>query len=207
MSTPWLTVPLADYEGHMSSAEVQQLNTLSELFAELLAYARPVSVAVLGIAGGNGLDQIDPTLTKRIVGIDVNPSYLDSVRQRYSHLCGLKLHHADLAEQLLTVEPVQLVHAALVFEHAGVTRCLENAISLVAANGYLSVVLQLPSHIEPGVGVSSFPSLQNLKSRFSLVDPEWLRETLEQRQFRLAHEVCRSLPAGKAFWMGVFTRQ
>lgn len=207
MSNPWLTVPLADYEGHMSSAEIQQLDALSELFAESVAYSRPASVALLGIAGGNGLDQIDPTVTKRIVGIDVNPSYLDTVRQRYLHLCGLELHHVDLAKQLLSLMPVQLVHAALVFEHAGVNRCLENAVSLVAPNGYLSVVLQLPSEVEQGVGASPFPSLQNLKLHFSLVDPKWLCETLEPHNFRLVREARRSLPAGKGFWMGIFTRE
>jgi hypothetical protein len=31
MSNPWLKIPLADYEGHMRSAEVQQLDALSAL--------------------------------------------------------------------------------------------------------------------------------------------------------------------------------
>ena len=77
MSNPWLTIPLADYEGHMKSADVQQLDVLSELFAETLAYCHPVSVAVLGMAGGNGLDRVDGAITRRIVGLDVNPLYLD----------------------------------------------------------------------------------------------------------------------------------
>lgn len=84
MSNPWLTVPLADYEGHMNSANVQQLDALSELFARALAYCRPSSVAVLGIAGGNGLERIDLDTTKRILGFDINASYLDEVRQRYA---------------------------------------------------------------------------------------------------------------------------
>src|SRR5665213_493080 len=163
MSNPWLTVPLADYEGHMRSAEVQQLEALSDLFAEPVARYRPGSIAMLGIAGGNGLDQIDANVTKRIVGLDVNPLYLDAVRQRYSLLCGLELYCIDLAEQVIDLQPVQLVHAALVFEHAGTGRCLENALSLVSPGGALSVVLQLPSEIEQGVGTSGFPSIQNLK--------------------------------------------
>ena len=207
MSNPWLAVSLADYEGHMRSAEIQQLGALSDLFGDLLVSFRPASIAVLGIAGGNGLEHIDPTFTKRIIGIDVNPLYLDAVRQRYSNVGGLELHHLDLAEQLLSIEPVQLVHVALVFEHAGVTSCLENAVLLTAPGGHLSVVLQLPSEIEPGVGASPFPSIQNLKPRFSLVDALWLCGTLEQRNFRLAREARRSLPGGKAFWWGVFARE
>ena len=80
---------------------------------------RPESVAVLGIAGGNGLHNVDPTITKRVVGLDVNPSYLEAVRSRYAPKCDLELHCVDLAEQRVGLEPVQLVHAALVFEHAG----------------------------------------------------------------------------------------
>jgi hypothetical protein len=111
----------------------------------------------------------------------------------------------DLARQAVDLEPVELVHAALVFEHAGVDLCLENAISLVAQGGSLSVVLQLPG--EPGreVGASPFASLQGLKSHFSLVDPLWLGEKLGQRAFRLAYQERHALPASKGFWMGIFS--
>lgn len=212
MSNPWLSVPLADYEGHMKSEEVQQLGVLSDLFAEAIAFCRPASVAVLGVAGGNGFEHIDSNVTKRVVGLDVNPSYLDAVSRRYSSVCGLELHcldlaEVDLAEQVVDLEPVELVHAALVFEHAGVERCLDNALSLVAPGGALSVVLQLPSEIEQGVSATPFPSIQNLKSHFSFVDPTLFRETLVGHSFRLMHETRRSLPAGKAFWMGMFMRE
>ena len=206
MENPWLNIPLADYEGHMGSEEVQQSGVLADLFAEALALRRPQSVAILGIAGGNGLARIDANVTTRIVGLDVNPPYLETVRQRYSHLPGLELHCVDLTEALVDLQPVQLVHAALVFEHAGVGRCLENALSLIAPAGALSVVLQLPSETEAAVSASRFPSMQNLKSHFSFINRAWLRETLEARQFHLIDQTRRSLPAGKAFWMGIFCR-
>jgi len=206
MSNPWLSVPLADYEGHMRSAEVGQLDALSELFAEALAYCRPRSVAVLGVAGGNGLDHVDAGITRRIVGLDVNPLYLDEVRRRYAGIRGLELYCADLAEQLVDLEPAQLVHAALVFEHAGVGLCLENALSLVAPGGALSAVLQLPGESGQAVGASQFASMQKLKSHFSLVDPRRLHEALAQHELRLTHQSRRSLPAGKGLWLGVFRR-
>jgi hypothetical protein len=206
MSNPWLGIPLADYERHMNSREVQQLRALSDLFTEALAFCRPVSVAVLGIAGGNGLDQIDTRITKRVLGLDVNPHYLIAVRQRFPFFPGLELHCLDLAENRVNLAPVQLVHAGLVFEHAGVGRCLENALSLVAPEGTLSVVLQLPSESQPCVSSTPFASIQNLKSHFSLIDPAWLGDTLAQRQFRLARQTRRSLPGDKAFWMGIFAR-
>jgi hypothetical protein len=214
MPNPWLAIPLADYEGHMASAAVQQTEALSDLFAQALALRQPASVAVLGVAGGNGLERIDNAKTQRVVGVDVNPRYLHAVRQRYSHLRGLELHCLDLSEQDLSdqtladpaLPPVDLVHAAMVFEHAGTGRCLQNALSLVDACGALSVVLQLPGQAGQDVGQGGFASIQALKSHFSLIDPVCFRASLEERGFRLVHEARRSLPAGKAFWMGVFAR-
>ena len=133
---PWLKIPLADYEGHMSSAAVRQQELLSDLFATALERRRPASVALLGIAGGNGLERIDSGVsgvTKRIVGLDLNPLYLDEVRNRYAGKCNLELCCVDLAEQCVELESVELVHAALVFEHAGVGLALDNAIALVTA--------------------------------------------------------------------------
>lgn len=205
MSNPWLTAPLTEYEQHMSSMEVQQLGALSDLFAEAIGRCRPLSIAVLGIAGGNGLDHIDSNITARVVGLDVNPLYLEAVRQRYSHLPGLELHCVDLSEQHLKLEPVQLVHAALVFEHAGVDCCLENAISMIVPGGNLSVVLQLPSESGQTVSASQFSSIQNLKSHLSLISPAWLGESLAGRGFRLIHQTTHALPACKSFWTGIFS--
>lgn len=207
MANPWLSIPLADYEGHMNAPEVDQLEALSDLFAEALAQSRPQSVALLGIAGGNGLDRVDRALTKRVVGLDLNPSYLEAVRARYAADEYLELCCVDLAKQRVAVEPVRLVHAALVFEHAGAGLCLENALSLVAPGGALSIVLQLPAEPGQNVGASPFPSMQTLKSHFALIDPLWLQNTLAGHDFRLTHETRRSLPAGKAFWMGIFSRR
>ena len=205
MSNPWLAVPLTEYEQHMSSVEVQQLGTLSDLFAEAIGRCRPLSIAVLGIAGGNGLDHIDSSMTARVVGLDVNPLYLEAVRQRYSHLPGLELHCVDLSEQHFALEPVQLVHAALIFEHAGVDCCLENAISMIVPGGNLSVVLQLQTENGQAVGASQFSSIQNLKSHFSVISPARLGESLAGRGFRLTHQTTRALPAGKGFWAGIFS--
>src|SRR5215831_943277 len=116
MSNPWLSIPLEDYEGHMSSASVGQLTVLAELFKGTLDRCRPESVAVLGVAGGNGLEQIDCKATKRIVGVDINQRYLDEVQRRFGTLPGLELHCRDLSEPDFNLSTVALVHAALIFE-------------------------------------------------------------------------------------------
>ena len=85
---PWLALPLEDYEGHMGSDAVNQLAPLADLFGEALARLRPRSVAILGVAGGNGLQHVDGTITTRVVGIDVNPDYLTATRERFPDLRG-----------------------------------------------------------------------------------------------------------------------
>jgi|SRR5579883_409900 len=204
MANPWLSIPLCDYEARMGSAEVRQLGALSELFAEALRRCRPESAAILGIAGGNGLERIDDSVTRRIIGLDVNASYLDAVRGMFSGLRGLELHRVDLSQERVEIAPAELVHAALIFEHARTDACLENATRMTAPGGNLSVVLQLRSEAgQPAVG-SGVASMQNLKSHFSFVDPVELEEMLKARGFRLTRQTRLGLPGGKAFWMGIF---
>jgi SAM-dependent methyltransferase len=204
MSNPWLSIPLEDYEGHMGSAGVRQLTALAELFKRALDLCLPESVSVLGIAGGNGLEQIDYAATKRIVGVDINQRYLDEVQRRFGRLAGLELHCRDLAERDFSLAPVALVHAALIFEHVGLGLALENALSLVAPGGRLSVVLQLPSVDEQGVSSTSYTSMQTLKQDFALIEVNELQRLLAQKGFQQVAQESRSLPAGKALWLGVF---
>ena len=179
------------------SDEVQQLDALSELFAAVLERCQPPSVAIVGVAGGNGLDRIDSSLTKRIIGLDLNRRYLDEARKRYGGTCNLSLHCVDLAEELVELEPVHLVHAALIFEHAGIDRCLENAVSLVKDGGALCVVLQLPSQSDGEIGSTNFSSMLTLKDNFALVDPISLQRKLTGVGFRIVHEALRAVPHGK----------
>jgi hypothetical protein len=206
MSNPWLSIPLEDYEGHMGSAGVQQLSILSELFKRALDRCLPESVAVLGVAGGNGLEQINCAATKRIVGVDINQRYLDKVQRRFGTLAGLELQCRDLAKRDFSLAPVALVHAALIFEHVGLGVALENALSLVAPEGALSVVLQFPSEDEHAVASTSYTSMQTLKQDFALIDISEFQRLLGLKGFRLVEQENRSLPAGKALWLGVFVQ-
>ena len=203
---PWLALPLEDYEGHMGSPAVDQLAPLADLFGEALARLRPRSVAVLGVAGGNGLEHVDSTLTTRVVGVDLNPAYLAATQARFPDLRGLELHCADLEHDTLTLEPVSLVHAALGFEHAGTGRCLDAAVALGAPAGHLSGVRQVPSDEHDAVTPAGFASIATLADDFTFVDPHQLRRVLAQRQLRLTHQSRRALSTGKAFWSGYFER-
>jgi hypothetical protein len=132
MSDPWLSIPLADYEGHMGADNVQQLSTLSGLFKRVLDICLPDSVAVLGIAGGNGLEHANPATIKRIVGVDINPGYLDEVRRRFVTHPNLELHCVDLSQDELRVAPVaeRNAHVLSINADAGRELCLGRCLSL-----------------------------------------------------------------------------
>lgn len=84
------------------------MRAVADVFKTALSYCRPRSVAVLGVAGGNGLEQIDSAITERIVGVDINQRYLDEVRHRFDTPSGLELYCCDLAERELELAPVEL---------------------------------------------------------------------------------------------------
>jgi len=51
MSNPWLSIPLEDYERHMSLPAVGQAQMIADQFDRALARTAPASVAVIGCAG------------------------------------------------------------------------------------------------------------------------------------------------------------
>jgi hypothetical protein len=57
----------------MSDVRVGQLQRLREITREQLAAFPSRSIGVLGIAGGNGLDLIDPATTDAGYGYDITP--------------------------------------------------------------------------------------------------------------------------------------
>jgi hypothetical protein len=75
-TSPWLSIPLADYERHMALPQVGQAAALASEFERLLREHRPAAVALLGCAGGNGLERVDPATTQRVVAPDLNPGYV-----------------------------------------------------------------------------------------------------------------------------------
>src|SRR5688572_10848327 len=110
MSSPWLSLPLADYEGHMSAPNVGQAELLAGVFMDALKEFSPATVAVIGCAGGNGFDRMDPQVVNRVVGVDINPAYLEVVASRYSgRFKVLELCNADISQSQLEFNPVELV--------------------------------------------------------------------------------------------------
>jgi len=177
MDNPWLHIPLDDYEGHMNLPHVGQATMLADVFEAALRRLRPRSVAVLGCAGGNGFERIDPAATPRVVGVDINPAYIDAARGRFEgRFESLELYAADIQADALAAAPVELIYAGLLFEYVEPVRALERMRELLAPAGVLMSVVQLPSAAIPEVTPTPFGSLDVLAGAIRLVPPESLRD-------------------------------
>ena len=194
MKSPWLDIPLADYEAHMALPQVGQAQLLSDVFASVLDAYAPRSVAVLGCAGGNGFDRISPQVTERIVGVDLNPEYVNEARVRFSRRFPvLELFVGDLERDEIAFSPVDLVFAGLILEYVDIDAVLLRTCLMLHPSGILVTVVQLPSDAVPEVTPSQFASLSALSSVMRLVAPEQLQRLAGTRGY---HQIDRQLASG-----------
>jgi hypothetical protein len=205
MPNPWLEIPLGEYEAHMAHPAIDQARLLAEELRGILRTYRPHSVAIVGAAGGNGLDQIDASVTTRTVAVDINPAYAAELERRYAYrLPGLEVHVADVEYSKLHVPPVEFVYAALLLEYVDLHRGLAGLRALCAPLGLLAIVTQLPSRFVAPVTPSPYSSLQRLVPSMQLVSSESLEAAARRLGFSLqaSHQV--SSAAGKSFVVHVF---
>lgn len=204
MNNPWLEIPLSDYESHMSLPTIAQAEILAAQFSDALHQFSPESVAVIGCAGGNGFDRI-PSAAKRVVGVDINPSYIASASSRYlGRIPGLKLHVADIQSGPLPFAPVDLIYAALVFEYVSLPAALGNLSRVCRPGGRLVSVLQQPSAHVHAVSPSPYQSVQVLVPLMRLISPAELAACAASSGFTLESENSLVLKSGKEFAVQVY---
>ena len=202
---PWLKIPLDDYEGHMSLPAVGQAQMIADQLDGAIARWSPTSIAVIGCAGGNGLERIAGATVERVVAVDVNPDYIERTRARHARrLRGLELVCADVQSQSVTYGPVDLTYAALLFEYVDVCSSLKTLKRNSRPKAVLTTVLQLPhSSIRP-VSPSPYKSLDRLASAMTLVAPETLYHAAVKVGFSLADAITIELNSGKMFCVQSF---
>ncbi len=198
---PWIAVEPADYEAHMTSPAVAQLPVLSDILARDLAACRPASLLVVGCATGNGFEHIEPRVTGRVVGIDINPAFLAVLRERHGRrLRGLDLFAEDMLDPALEPGAFDLVHAALIFEHVPWEAALHRMTGWVRPGGVLSVVLQLPSAESAPVGATVIAArYPEIGETMRLVDPAEFEAAARGLGLALEESQRLSLPQRKAF--------
>lgn len=196
MDNPWKSIRLSDYENHMKLNTVMQLQALNSMMKEqLLAY--PVhSVMILGVAGGNGLEYVDPEKYTAVYGVDVNAEYLREVQRRYQGLENiLQCLCLDLVSESDQLPPADLLIANLLVEYIGY-ECFQRVVAQVKPK-YISCGIQI-NHDEGFVSDSpylhSFDGLSNIHHQMEA--GELIRRVCDERYSHMASKEY-SLPNGK----------
>jgi predicted TPR repeat methyltransferase len=206
-SSPWLAIPLADYERHMSAASVAQAAMLSDTLHQLVMASRPKSLALLGSAGGNGLERIDPLVTRRVVAVDLNAAFLEACGARHAQRFNkFEPVHCDLSDGLPFSDPVDLVYAALVVEYLDQDAFLAYAPSLVTNDGRIAFVFQNRDERATPVSDSGVHSLQWLSAVHTAVDVDRLAEVLQSRDMKVADRRAIASAPGKLFTLLVVAK-
>lgn len=204
---PWLLVPAVDYEEHMNLPEVNQLAPLSALFAGIYRRFKPVSLAVLGCATGNGFEHIDPTVTRRVIGIDINGEYLGVASDRFPALEPvLELIQAPIESCVLKESSLDLVHAALIFEYLEPEPALAHIAEWLSPEGIFSAVLQLPCASGGTVSDTKVASVKILEPVIKLVSPGELESLAAQQGLQKIESKTVALPGRKSFYAGIFRK-
>lgn len=204
---PWQKVPLTVYEGHMSGTDVQQLQALNRVMkAQWQAYPAAETAAVLGVAGGNGLEHCG-SMIKMIYGIDINKLYLEVCSQRHGEaLKGrLELLQLDLIAEHTQLPKVDLLIADLVIEYIGIEKFCKKAAESLAK--MVSCVIQLP--ISSGF-VSDSPyqaQLQEIGELHCDIPVEALEKAFALYGYREAYNEVVQLPNGKCLQRLDYQRQ
>jgi hypothetical protein len=195
---PWRGIGLDVYERHMSDARVGQLQRLREITGEQLAAYPGRAVGVLGVAGGNGLDLIDPQAVEAVYGYDINPDYLLACEGRYRAVFGDRLHLVEATiDRDLTIQRVDLLIANLIVEYVGGEEFAAFAAANAARIGLVSCVIQFndaQGFVSSTPDASAFDGLATVASD---VEPDALAALMSAVEFACVGSGEYPLPNGK----------
>jgi Zn-dependent alcohol dehydrogenase len=195
---PWLSIPLEDYERHMSHHLVGQSILLNSLTKKYLDETKPKTVVFLGIAGGNGLEHIDINITQTVIGIDINPDYLNTAFIRYKHMItSLQLVNLDIIKNSESICKADFVWAALVLEYTGIDKALEFCTNNIRKGGHLIVSIQSNNN-KQSVSPTGIESIKKAGEIFSIVNPGMLLSQAAETGYRLIGKEENFLPNGKS---------
>ena len=141
----------------------------------------------------------------RLVGLDINPSYIADAKARYAgRMTGLELYCADIAGDAPELRPVDLIYGALVFEYVDIAKALKNLRGICLSGGILAALLQLPKEGMLSVSPSPFVTLKDLGSIMRLVPPNDFRKIAEGLGFGFLSQKLITLESGKQFSLQLF---
>jgi len=205
----WHSIKPNDYDAHMSHPNVAQTQMLNRIIKEqfelLPQEQRSAScVAILGITNGNGLEHVIPCGIAKVIGIDINKSFLDECRARHNDIKSrLNLVQLDLMED--TTKSVEilsecdLIIANLLIRHIH----LENFIRIIAGLPKKNQIISCVIQVDPdGIAVSKsgfehvFEVIANQRGeeKEDLIVP-----LMNENGFAITNRAVYDLPNGKQF--------
>ena len=162
----------------MASPEIGQAQMLADELELLVKRISPKSIAVVGCAGGNGLERLTRGTVERVVAVDINPRYIEVAAERCAErLIGVEFICADVQSESMRFEPVDFIYAGLLFEYVDVPSTIAALKRICRSGGTLATILQLPSADLSVISPSRYKSLTRLSHAFCLVDPSHLKGT------------------------------
>ena len=204
---PWQCIALTDYENHMALPEVGQASMLAAEFARAVADAQPRSLALVGCAGGNGLERLVGVPFERVICVDINASYVEQLRVRYQpQIPNLECCACEL-ERFRTRSSVDLVFGGLVFEYTRLEEALESVALLLSGGGTFVALIQMPASGVPTVSPSPFAhALKGVVDVFQYVAPEVLIASSAKRGLIARGQRRVVLDSGKSFTVLTFRK-
>ena len=199
MKNPWKEVTLDDYENHMALSNVYQLQTLDMIMGKQFSTYAVKSVAILGVAGGNGLGNLIniPTI-ENVYGVDINAGYLKTSEERYPQFTGrYSTLLADINEDCSNLPHVDLIVANLFIEYVGYAN-FTKAVRIIKPH-YVSCVIQVDPE-ESFVSDSPYTAkLEVLDSVHNSIIPTDLISAMKKIGYTNTKDNSLSLPNGKIF--------
>ena len=120
---PWEDIDLQVYERHMASADVFQLQMLKKIMKEQMQENDASALGICGIAGGNGLDEIDWEKTKKVFAVDINKQYLAVCHKRYKDFNEkITYINSDISKKEFILPQAALWIFNLVIEYIGIDK-------------------------------------------------------------------------------------
>lgn len=196
MNNPWEEISLSDYENHMKLDTVMQLQAMNKMMKAQF-YSYPVkSVMILGVAGGNGLEHINPQEFDKVYGVDINRDYLIECEKRYPQLKDvMEFLCVDLTDKNTVLPKVDLLIANLLVEYIGY-QCFVEIIKKTNPH-YISCIIQIntdDSFVSDSPYIHTFDSLNSVHHQ---IDKENLSKALDTVNYRRVAEAEGILPNGK----------
>ena len=204
MSNPWEKIDLSDYENHMKLNSVYQLQTLSQIMKEQFSICDATTVMILGIAGGNGLEHIQPKRFQTVYGVDVNRNYLSICSHRYPSIDGIFVPiWCDLQSENYSLPTAELVIANLLIEYIGYEN-FQRVIQSVTPH-YASCVIQVNQDngfVSDSPYLSTFGRLEEVHREITANE---LTKAMSMIKYRQIYKKEFPLPNGKALLRIDFT--